>query len=101
MRVRGFAVRPSKNDRKVVVVNRSGWLAALLSMALISAALAHDKGQWGNTDPLIRDWHQSLMQPDNPNASCCGEAHACWADEIHVRGGKNFETINHDRPAAP
>ena len=70
-------------------------------MALIPAALAHDKGQWGNTDPLIRDWHQSLMQPDNPNASCCGEADAYWADEIHVRGGKTFATITDDRPDAP
>jgi hypothetical protein len=101
MRVRGKAIEKRPDDRKVVVVNRSGWLAALLSMALIPAALAHDKGQWGNTDPLIRDWHQSLMQPDNPNASCCGEADAYWADEIHVRGGKTFATITDDRPDAP
>ncbi len=90
MRIRGKAIEQRPDDRKIVVVNRSSWLAALLSMALISAALAHDKGQWGNTDPIIRDWHQSLMQPDNPNASCCGEADAYWADEIHVRGGKNL-----------
>jgi hypothetical protein len=55
MRVRGKAIEKRSDDRKVVAINRSGWLAALLSMALISAPPAHDKGQWGNTDPLIRD----------------------------------------------
>ena len=68
---------------------------------MISAAPAHDKGQWGNSDPLVRDWYQALMQPDNPNASCCGEADAYWADEIHVRGGKTFATITDDRPDGP
>jgi hypothetical protein len=41
------------------------------------------------------------MQPDNPNASCCGEADAYWADEIHVRGGKTFATVTDSRPDAP
>ena len=68
---------------------------AHLDIVPASAALAHDKGQWGNTDPLIRDWHQSLMQPDNPNASCCGEADAYWADEIHVRDGKTASGSQH------
>ena len=41
------------------------------------------------------------MQPDNPNASCCGEADAYWADEIHVRGGKTFATVTDSRPDGP
>lgn len=46
---------------------------------------ARDVGQWETTDPTVREWYQALMQPDNPNASCCGEADAYWADEIHVK----------------
>jgi hypothetical protein len=33
--------------------------------------------------------------------SCCGEADAYWADEIHVRDGKTFATITDDRPDEP
>jgi len=32
------------------------------------------------------------------SASCCGEADAYWADEIHVRDGKTYATITDDRP---
>ena len=46
---------------------------------------ARDLGQWEGADPTIRQWYQALMQPDVPKASCCGEADAYWADEIHVR----------------
>jgi hypothetical protein len=31
---------------------------------------------------------QTLMQPDNPTASCCGESDAYWCDKINVRAGK-------------
>ena len=41
------------------------------------------------------------MQPDNPVASCCGEADAYWADEVHVRDGKTFAVITDDRDDAP
>jgi hypothetical protein len=44
--------------------------------------------------------YQSLMQPDIPNASYCGEADAYWADEIHVRDGKTYATTD-DRPDEP
>lgn len=47
---------------------------------LIGVADARDLGQWGAGDPQIREWYQALMQPDNPAASCCGEADAYWAD---------------------
>jgi hypothetical protein len=64
-------------------------------------ARARDLGQWQNSDPDLRAWYQGLMQPDVPNASCCGEADAYWADEVHVRGGKTFATITDDRPDEP
>ena len=54
---------------------------------LIGVVNARDLGQWGAVNPAIREWYQALMQPDVPNASCCGEADAYWADEVHVRDG--------------
>lgn len=76
-------------------------LAALFVIAAVTGAAARDLGQWGNSDPAIREWYQSLMQPDNPLAPCCGEADAYWADEIHVRNGRAYATITDDRDDAP
>lgn len=80
-------------------------LLAILAVTMIlfgvSATHARDLGQWDKTDPDLRDWYQGLMQPDNPNASCCGEADAYWADDIHVRDGKTYATVTDDRDDAP
>ncbi len=67
----------------------------------VESAYPRDLGQWENADPVIREWYQALMQPDAPTASCCGEADAYWADDIHVRDGKTYATITDDRPDAP
>ncbi len=64
-------------------------------------ANARDLGQWGNSDPAVREWYRGLMQPDNPAASCCGESDAYWADEVHVRDGKTFAKITDDRDDGP
>ena len=58
---------------------------------VIGVVNARDLGQWGaiNNDPAVREWYQALMQPDMPNASCCGEADAYWADETR-QGWKNL-----------
>lgn len=50
-----------------------------------SVVWAKDVGQWGNSDPEIRQWYQALMMPDVPTASCCGEADAYWCDEVFSR----------------
>ena len=68
---------------------------------LIDSVNARDLGQWEAVDPAIRQWYQALMQPDVPSASCCGEADAYWADEIHVRDGKTYATITDDREDGP
>jgi hypothetical protein len=73
----------------------------LASGCVIGAVNARDLGQWEATDPAIREWYQALMQPDVPNASCCGEADAYWADEVHVRDGKTYATITDDRADEP
>ncbi len=77
------------------------WGAAAVLCVLMSPALAHDQGQWENANPEVMDWYRSLMQPDAPNTSCCGEADAYWADEIHVRNGKTYAKITDDRPDEP
>ena len=60
------------------MLKNSIWLVIfLLGM---SNAPARDMGQWANVDPVQRQWFNGLMQPDNPNLSCCGEADAYWAD---------------------
>lgn len=64
-------------------------------------AAARDLGQWEETTPETRAWYKSLMQPDNPNVSCCGESDLYWADEVHVRDGKTFATITDDRDDGP
>lgn len=76
------------------------FLAALL-LCLCLPAQARDNGQWGNSDPVIRQWYGSLMQPDNPVMSCCGEADGYWADSFVVENGKTIAIITDDRPDAP
>jgi hypothetical protein len=84
------------------------WLAlvilGLIALVLLLAshfAHARDLGQWENTDPAVREWYEGLKQPDLPAASCCGEADAYWADDVHVRNGKTFAVITDDRPDEP
>jgi hypothetical protein len=48
--------------------------------------LARDLGQWSDSPATVRQWFQSLMQPDNPSMSCCGEADAFEADTFEVEG---------------
>jgi hypothetical protein len=85
------------------------WFIAILiiifGIALIyrlaTPAHARDLGQWENSDPTVRAWYKSLMQPDVPTASCCGEADAYYCDEIHVREGKTSCAITDERDDAP
>lgn len=51
-------------------------LAVLAATVTLSPALALDNGQWTDQPPEIRAWFQSVMQPDNPAMSCCGEGDA-------------------------
>ena len=71
------------------------------ALACAASAQAKDVGQWEASDPAIREWYRSLMQPDIPDVSCCGEADAYFADEIHVKDGKVYATITDNRPDGP
>ena len=68
----------------------------VISLALGTIATPHDA-----MNPDQDAWYRSLKQPDNPSVSCCGEADAYWADEIHVKDGKVYITITDDRDDAP
>ena len=48
--------------------------------------------EWENNPLHIRKWFQSLMQPDHPEVSCCGEADAYEAD-LFERDGNNWVAI--------
>jgi hypothetical protein len=74
-----------------------GFLAAIVFLVVAAvAAFAHD-AEHSEFD----GWYAGLMQPDNPNLSCCGKADAYWCDGINVEAGKTFCTITDDRPDAP
>lgn len=83
------------------------WLGVVLCCAVLLIVAccslvgvrARDLGQWH--DPAVKEWFENLKQPDNPQASCCGEADAYWCDEVHVRDGHTFCNITDDRPDEP
>ena len=74
---------------------------AFLLVVHLAGARARDNGQWQNSDPAVVEWFKTLMRPDAPTSSCCGEADAYWCDDISVREGKTYCRITDDRPDAP
>jgi hypothetical protein len=77
-------------------------IALILALFLQSApAAARDLGQWEHQPTYVRQWFQKLMQPDNPVASCCGEADAYWADSFEVNDGRYVAIITDERPDGP
>ena len=61
-------------------------MLAFTVLALGVPAVARDNGQWANSPANIREWFESLRQPDHPRISCCGEADAFEADNFEVEG---------------
>jgi hypothetical protein len=86
---------------------KNPWLCLALTVMVVLIALlysikisvARDSGQWEDNE--VSRWYKSLMQPDVPTLSCCGEADAYWCDDIHVKGDKTYCRITDDRPDAP
>jgi hypothetical protein len=76
-------------------------LAALAALAMIASALARDNGQWADSPAAVRQWFQSLMQPDNPYLSCCGEADAFEADSFEVEGDHYIAIITDGKGVIP
>lgn len=78
-----------------------GFIIGFLLIMLFQPAHARDLGQWGNSDPDTKEWFRSLMQPDNPTISCCGDSDAYYADKITIIDGKTFVTITDERDDIP
>jgi hypothetical protein len=74
---------------------------ALLLLFFSGTASARDNGQWNNSPINIREWFQSLMQPDNPYMSCCGEADAFEADTFEVDGDHYVAVITDGKGVLP
>ncbi len=73
----------------------------LLLLTLLSPAEARDNGQWADSPVQIRHWFQSLMQPDNPYLSCCGEADAFEADTFEADGDHYIAVITDGKGVIP
>lgn len=52
-------------------------------------------------DPELSKWYRTLMQPDQPSISCCGEADAYHADSFEQRGDQYIAIITDERPDEP
>jgi hypothetical protein len=77
-------------------------LRIVIALALLSSpTTARDLGQWETRSTNVRQWFQTLMQPDDPHLSCCGEADAYWADAFEVSDGKYVAIITDDRTDGP
>jgi hypothetical protein len=76
-------------------------LAALAALATLLPAAARDNGDWSQSPANIRQWFQSLMQPDNPAVSCCGEADAFEADAFEVEGDHYIAIITDGKGVIP
>jgi len=68
----------------------------LLMTLCVPGSYARDDGHWAErVGPQIAEWMGGLMQPDTVKngigRSCCGEADAYWADDVHVASGHNGE----------
>jgi len=61
-------------------------LAPIVVAIGVMAAKARDDGQWADVPEHVRQWFQSLKQPDHPRVSCCGDADAFEADSFEVEG---------------
>lgn len=74
----------------------------ILDVLLWREALARDAGQWDDATPAdVRIWFKTLMQPDNPMVSCCGEGDAWHADSFEVSGDQYVAIITDTRDDVP
>lgn len=82
-----------------------GILVCVFALVILFArgfAMARDGVDWDSIHtPEVSKWYGSLMQPDNPNVSCCGVADAYWADDFLVDGDKYIAVITDTRDDKP
>jgi hypothetical protein len=87
---------------------RDAWAAFLILILTpivvaigVVAANARDDGQWADVPENVRQWFQSLKQPDHPRLSCCGEADAFEADSFEVEGDHYVAIITNGKGLIP
>lgn len=68
---------------------------------LVIPAQARNSGQWADVPTNIREWFRTLMQPDNPQMSCCGEADAYEADVFETEGDHYIAVITDGHGVIP
>jgi hypothetical protein len=97
--------RGAASEHSTIPKSALAWTGALICavamMFMLLPAIARDNGQWENSDLVMRQWFWTLMQPDNPTSSCCGEADAYWADGVEVKDGLVLAIITDTRPDEP
>ena len=73
-------------------------LIVAFALGLPAPAAARDAGQWAGKSPDVQQWFRSLMQPDHPMVSCCGEADGYPVEHWEAAGsdGKDFEVTLED-----
>jgi hypothetical protein len=90
----------SKNARL-----RASLVLTLLMLPVLDAAWDGASGrpgpQWADVPQNIASWFRSLMQPDAPNVSCCGEADAFEADDFAVEGDHYVAVITDGKGIIP
>src|SRR5882672_9911847 len=97
--IRGRSTHPKLGRAHGLVAGEANMLAIIIAfMVVASPAAARDFGQWENQALEVRKWFQSLMQPDAPFMSCCGEADAYWADSFEVDGDRYVAIVTDERP---
>lgn len=72
-------------------------ILALLALAAPAGCSAVEPAFADDISRRNTDWYQSLMQPDNPYLSCCGEADAYFSDSYEINGDQYVAIITDDR----
>jgi cbb3-type cytochrome oxidase maturation protein len=100
-----FIGKPTRRIVRAVILVMLGVILGLLILAAFLWAVAQvharDNGQWNDSPINIREWFQSVMQPDNPAVSCCGEADAFEADSFEIDGDHYVAIITDGKGVIP
>ncbi len=67
-------------------------IALAVAVGLAIAVHNANSHEW-SSDPETSDWFHTLMQPDNPNVSCCGFADSYLADQFEVDDNGDYIAI--------
>ncbi len=74
---------------------------AVIALAACGGVHARNSSSWSDSPIAVREWFQSLMQPDNPYVSCCGEADAYEADTFEIDGDHYVAIITDGKGVIP